>query len=232
MAEQGDPLEGIAVLEGMAPEKRAELARECRWQTFSKGQSIFDKENDSRDVMFIVSGTVNVIGFSLAGKEISFTEIQAGDFLGEVAAIDGEPRSASVSAVTDCKLASLNPTRFAQLLEQEPVIAARVMRRLTTIIRRATERLMDFTTLNVQQRVCAELLRLAQPDPAVAGAWSIHPLPTQVTLSSRVGASRETVARIMSDLAKGDLIVRKGRTVTIPDRERLETVAARLSDDN
>lgn len=225
-----DPLSGIALLAAMPIEERAALARECAWQKFSRGQLIFDKDSDNRDVMFVVSGRVTVTGYSLSGKEISFAEIGPGDHFGEVAAVDGEARSASVTALTDCELAALNPTRFQKLLEDHPAMAAQMMRRLTSIIRRSTERLMDFTTLNAHQRVCAELLRMAKPSSAVAGALDIYPIPTQAAISSRVGTTRETVARILGELIKGGILVKKGRSVTIPSPERLELLTRRLEE--
>jgi CRP-like cAMP-binding protein len=225
-----DPLGGVELLAEMKPEERQALARECVWQKFSRGQLVFDKDSDNRDVMFVVSGRVAVTGYSLSGKEISFAEIGPGDHFGEVAAVDGEARSASVGAATDCELAALNPTRFQKLLETHPTMAARMMRRLTAIIRRSTERLMDFTTLNAHQRVCAELLRMAKPSSAVAGALDIYPIPTQAAISSRVGTTRETVARILGELIKGGILVKKGRAVTIPDPTRLELLTRRLEE--
>lgn len=223
-----DPLAHIALLADMPVAERTALARECRWQKFHRGQQVFDKDSDNRDVMFVAAGRLSVTGYSLAGKEISFAEIGPGDHFGEVAALDGEPRSASVAAEADCELAALNPNRFRALLEEHPALAVQVMRRLTAIIRRSTERLMDFTTLNAHQRVCAELLRMAKPSQAVSGAWDIYPLPTQATIASRVGATRETVARILGELIKGGLIIKKGRSITVPDRGRLELLTQRL----
>ncbi|MEO5338126.1 MAG: Crp/Fnr family transcriptional regulator [Magnetospirillum sp. WYHS-4] len=229
MTETGrDALGRIALLAGMPAAERLALAKECRWQKFSKGQLIFDKDSDNRDIMFVVDGRVTVTGYSLAGKEISFAEIGPGDHFGEVAAIDGEARSAAVTAASDCELASLNPVSFQRLLESHPAIGAQIMRRLTAIIRRSTERLMDFTTLSAHQRVCSELMRMAKPSQAVAGAFDIYPIPTQATISSRIGTTRETVARILGELIRGGIMVKKGRSVTIPDMSKLELLAQRL----
>lgn len=226
----GDPFEAIVLLESLSPEERSQLAKECRFQKYTRGQTIFTKDSENRDVMFVLRGSVKVIDYSLAGKEISFAEVEAGGHFGELAAIDDQPRSASVTAVTDSELAALPPARFSELLREHPEVGSQVMRRMAAIIRRSTERLMDFTTLNAHQRLCSELMRMAQPSPAVPGAWVIAPIPTQAVIASRLGTSRETVARILSELVKGGLLVRKGRTVTIPDRDRLELLVQRLGD--
>jgi len=227
----GDPLSHIELLVPVPKPERMALAKQCQWRDYAAKQTVFDKQSENTDVMFVVSGRLNVTGYSLAGREISFAEIGEGDFFGEVSAVDGEARSASVTAITDCRLASLTAPLFRALLENHPDVAATVMRRLSGIIWRSTERLMDFKTLNAHQRVCAEVLRIAQPGAAVAGHWEIYPTPTQAVIASRVGASRETVARVLGDLARGGIITRKGRTVTILDRDTLERLTERLGDD-
>jgi len=69
---------------------------------------------------------------------------------------------------------------------------------------------------------------MAKPDTAVASAWSIYPLPTQAKIASRVSVSRETVARVFKDLINGGVISKKGRSVFIPDRDKLELLIKRL----
>ena len=104
------------------------------------------------------------------------------------------------------------------------------MRRLAEVIRKSNERIMDFATLSAQQRVCTEILRMAEPDNAVPGAWSVYPLPTQSAIASRIDTSRETVARVVRDLIRGGVIHRKGRSLFIPDKRRLDVLTSRLID--
>ena len=225
-----DSLAGITILGGMTPDDRAAVARDCTWRRFAAGQMVFDKDSRNRDVMFLVAGELVVTGFSIIGKEVSFAELRAGDYFGEMAAIDGEARSATVTATKVSEIAQLAPERFLALVNNHPGISAQVMRRLSEIIRRTSERVMDFATLSAQQRVCKEILSMAVESPAVTGAWWIESLPAQHIMAKRVATSRETVARVLGDLAKGGLIVRKGRVVSIMDRGRLEVLINRLSD--
>jgi len=226
--ETGDSLNAIEILSSMKGEERKALAGECSWKKFSDKQVVFDKESDNCDIMFVVKGKVNVTDYSLTGKEVSFAEIQEGDYFGEIAAIDGEPRSASVIAVGKCELAGLNPSRFLELLDRHPEISRKMMKRLNSVIRRSNERVMDLSTLNACQRICSEILRMATPDAAVLSAWSIYPLPTQANIASRVSVSRETVARVFKDLINGGVIKKKGRSVFIPDKDKLELLIKRL----
>jgi CRP-like cAMP-binding protein len=82
---------------------------------------------------------------------------------------------------------------------------------------------MDLSTLKAVQRVYVEVLRLARGD---GGETSIiSPMPTQRELARRASTSRETVARVLSQLVKGGILARKGRTVRILDMDRLRTLA-------
>ncbi len=227
---ESDPLATIKVLKNLSAEERRRLSRNCVRMKFAPNQIIFDKDDDNCDVMFVTRGKVAVTGYSLSGKRISFDELSEGDFFGELAAIDGELRSASISAVTPSELAVLSPNHFQRLLVDHPDIALRVMRRMAEVIRKSNERIMDFATLSAQQRVCSEIVKMAEPDAAVPGAWSIYPLPTQGAIASRIDTSRETVARVMRALIKGGVVVRKGRAMFIPDKKRLEVLTNRLID--
>lgn len=227
-----DPLAGVPLLAALAREERVRLARECGWRRLPARQLVFDKNDPDRDVMFVVSGTVIVTAYSITGKEVAFAELGQGDFFGELSSIDGEGRSASVVTRTACELASLRPGRFRRLVEDHPAIAWELLQRLTRMVRTSNERIMDFTTLNAHQRVYSALLKLARPDPAVRDAWSIYPLPTQSAIASRIGTTRETVARVLGELARGGLVKRKGRSLFIPDLEPLQLLASRLGESN
>ena len=225
-----DPLAVIALLADVPVEERIQLGRECSFRTYAPHETVFDKDSTQCDVMFVVSGKVAVTSYSISGKEISFDEMSEGDFIGELSAIDEEPRSATVVAQKKSVLASLSAARFQTLLSSHTGVCQVLLNRFTHIIRRSNERIIDLATLNAQQRVCSEILKLSSPDAAVPGAWCVYPLPTQSTIASRIGTSRETVGRVMSDLMKGGLVSKKGRSLFIPDRSRLETLTARLQD--
>ncbi|MGB0681541.1 MAG: Crp/Fnr family transcriptional regulator [Magnetovibrionaceae bacterium] len=227
-----DRLAGVDLLRDLSPEERQDIEKAAVFRSFSAKQTVFDKDDSNRDVMFVLAGEVNITSYSITGKEISYDQISAGDFFGELAAIDGEPRSATVVTTQKTQIACLSPDLFRSLLEQHTQLGWKVFARLAGVIRNSNERIMDFATLSSQQRVTSELLRLAKPDAATPGAWSIYPLPTQSAIASRIGTSRETVARVIGDLIRGDLMVKKGRAVFIPDREKLETLVRRLPQDD
>ena len=125
---------------------------------------VLDRDSENRDVFFVVVGAVRVVNYSTSGREIAFANIRKGGYFGEIAALDGEPRSASVITIEACRLASLSPEIFRTLLLDYPEIAVQVTTRLATIIRQCDDRIMDLSTVRAVHRVYAEVVRLAEPN--------------------------------------------------------------------
>ncbi|MEE8122740.1 MAG: cyclic nucleotide-binding domain-containing protein, partial [Alphaproteobacteria bacterium] len=99
--ENDETLEHIAVLGDLPAHVRRALEKQCRWREVPAQEQIVDPLNDSRDVYFVVRGEVRVVNYSYSGREIRYADIPAGGFFGELAAIDGAPRSANVVALID-----------------------------------------------------------------------------------------------------------------------------------
>lgn len=219
-------LRGIALLGSMAETELRALEQRCRWRRFGAGQQIVDRQSEDRSVFFVVEGRVRVVDYSPGGREVIYAVLGPGSHFGELAAIDGCGRSASVLAIEDCVLAQITPADLDSLLRRFPDLALALIRHLVEIIRTSDERITELSTLGAMQRVGRELLRLAEPGPS--GALSISPLPTQSSIASQTGTTRETVARTLAQLAQDGLIERQGRRLRIPDRARLEALLAGL----
>ncbi|KAA0688859.1 Crp/Fnr family transcriptional regulator [Azospirillum brasilense] len=218
-------LDGIALLSPLSAEERAAVARQCRWRRFHANEQIIDHQGDSRDVVLVVDGCVRVLSHSPAGREISFDDIEAGGFLGEMAAIDGLPRSASAVALEEGTLiAFLAPRPFQDLVTGHPDLAMAVMRRLCRVVRIATDRVMELSTLGANNRVHAELLRLAKRGRVVGRTAVIAPIPVHADIASRVSTARETVARVLNDLARDGLVERQSDALVVRDLHKLEAL--------
>lgn len=215
-------LDRVALFRALTAEERASIARNCKWRHFHANEQIIDRASESRDVCLIVEGRVRVVNYSLSGREITFDDVDAGGYLGELSAIDGEPRSASIVALSETLVAFMSPRLFQETVTSHPEIAWQVMRRLAHIVRSATGRIMDLSTLGANNRVHAELLRLAKPGLKPDGTAEVTPVPIHSDIASRVSTTRETVARVMSDLARDHLVERHGNSLLIRDFERLE----------
>lgn len=218
-------LDQIDILRSLPAEVRAAVARQCRWRRCHAEEQIIDHQSDTHDVCFVVEGAVQVVSHSLSGREISFDEVAAGGFLGEVAAIDGGPRSASCVARRDGTLvAFLAPRPFQELLANHPALAQAVMRRLCSVIRQATGRIMDLSTLGANNRVHAELLRLARPNGRPDGTAAIAPVPVHGDIAARVSTTRETVARVLGELSRDGLVVKRDNALVVTDLRALEAL--------
>jgi len=94
-----DRLASIALLRELPQTVRHKLEKRCRWRNIAAHEQIIDRQSTSKDVYFVVEGSVRVVNYSLSGREITFDDIIAGGHFGEMAAIDGEPRSATIEGV-------------------------------------------------------------------------------------------------------------------------------------
>lgn len=214
-------LNGIDLLSGLDAESIAALERRCSWRNYASHEQIIDRQSDSRDVYFIVRGKVQVVNYSLSGREITFDDLDDGDHFGELAAIDGQPRSANVVALTDTTVASISPKAFSDLVLEHPKLSLVVMQRLVNIVRKSTERIMDLSTLGANNRVHGELLRLSRRNMVDDGHAVISPIPVHSDIASRVSTTRETVARVFSDLTRSGILERKGDALRVLDVDRL-----------
>ncbi len=225
---EASSLKGVRILDGVGAATLAELEKACTWRRYMDHEQIIDRQSDSTDVFFVVEGRVRIVNYSLSGKEITLEDLDAGNHFGELSALDGQPRSASVMSLDNCLIAALAQERFLVLLRENAEIAFRVLRALAGIIRNSTDRIMDLSTLAANNRVQADLLRQARSGLIGENQAEIRPIPVHGDIASRVSTTRETVARVLSDLAGQNIVERKKSALLIKDlaqlREMVEEV--------
>ena len=218
-------LRKIALLAGLAAADLDALAARCAWQTYRAGQHVISRASRDRDAYLVVAGTVRVTTYAASGRQTTFRDVHAGDTFGELAAIDGHPRSADVVAVADALLASMAPGVFWSLLRDQPAVAERVLARMSGLVRALSERLEDLGTLDVQNRLIVEVLRLARAGRVEGNVAIIDPAPKHADLAGRVSTYREQVTRELSALARVGLLERAGRALVVRDLARLAQLA-------
>jgi CRP-like cAMP-binding protein len=215
-------LRSIELLEGLAPEKLDVLARQCVWRNYEAGKRIISRNADDRDVYLLVCGKVRITTYSQAGRQVTFRDIGAGDLFGEMAALDHMPRSADVIALDPALIASLPASAFSKLLQEEPLLAERMLKRLASLVRGLSERVIDLSTLGVQNRIHAEILRLARDAGIVRNTARIDPAPKHADVASQVSTYREQVTRELSALAKLGILGKEASALLVLDVQRLE----------
>jgi CRP-like cAMP-binding protein len=221
-------LAGVTLFEGLDEAARRRLESRCTWRRYGAGETVLERGSESREVLFIVAGSVNILNISLTGREVAYARLYAGDCFGELAAIDGKPRSATVVAAEATLVGVLPSARFIELLRGHAEVTFTLLQRLTGMVRMGDVRIMELSTLAATQRVYAEILRMARPDAAVPSLWVVHPLPPLREIASRISTTRETVARALSQLYPTGLVRRKGKSLYIPDRDKFEATLTAL----
>ena len=147
---------------------------------------------------------------------------------GDLSAIDGKPRSATVVALTDSLIVSMSADTYWDALKRYPEVCAESLKELTSLIRLLCERVVEFSTLGVKSRIYAELLRLANKHPQEDNSAEISPAPTHADIASRVSTHREAVTREMSHLTQIGVIERSSGTLMICDVAELDRMAQGL----
>ena len=138
-------LDGIGLFSALPGDALRELENACRWRECDADEVVLARDNDENDVFFIASGAVEAVSYTADGDKISFARIEAGDFFGELSAIDDQERSASVIATEPSLVARLPAARFKQLILVHPELAMHLLRRLTQIIRMANSRVVELS---------------------------------------------------------------------------------------
>jgi CRP-like cAMP-binding protein len=205
------------------PQARLEqLADTCKWQDYDAGEQIVSYHDPSTDVCFVAAGKVRVIIYSAEGKAVVFTDLKPGAMFGEIAAIDQGARSAGVEAIEPSTIASLTASQFQSLLLDEPEVAVATLRHVAAEVRRLSERVLEFSTLAVQSRIHAELIRLAAEAGQRQGQALLSPAPSLSDIADRISTHREAVSRELSRLGSIGLLRREGGNLRITDVARLE----------
>lgn len=218
-------LRGVTLLDELDDDALAALEEQCKWRRYSAGERLFTGGSVGREVFFIVDGEVQILSGSGSGQEITLAHARAGDTVGEMAAIDGQPRSASVVALEDSLVAVLDPDPFLDMLIQYGGISLSLLQRLSSMVRSGDDRVLELSILEAKQRICAELLRLAEPDSLAADLWVIRPLPPLRQIAGNASTTREIVASTLGQLYPRNVVQRKGENLYILDRQALENFA-------
>jgi CRP/FNR family transcriptional regulator, cyclic AMP receptor protein len=214
-------LERIGIFAGLAPSSLARLQKRCAWRRYEPGETIVDHLDASNDVFFIVSGDARASLYSVSGKAVTFTDLGPGEMFGEIAAIDGGPRSARIEARTSCLVAAMPASVFREVLFAEPSVTQALLHQVVGRIRVLTTRIYEFSALAVSNRIQAEVLRLAMLAPREGNRARIDTAPTHAEIASRVSTHREAVTREFNRLSRLGVIEQQGRTLLVKDVERL-----------
>jgi len=162
-------------------------------------------EAEPGDALYVLDhGKVKVVLYGETGREVILSIFkEPGDFFGEMSLLDGEPRSATVTAMEPSSLAILSRADFRAHLARHPGVAVQVMTELCRRLRRADAVIGD--------------LALAEGEPAEEGRV-LRQRPSQSEIAAMIGTSRETVSRALSELARRGDVVLTGKRLLVRHR--------------
>lgn len=217
-------LKKVPLLRGLGLPSLTRVSKDVCFKTYEPENWIIAYGEETCNVYFIIEGKATVSVESKDGVRVSFRELSPGDIFGEYAAIDHQPRSATVRARTECCVASLSDKKFRKLLYDEPDLAWALLAHFVEETRELTRRVYEFSTLCVNYRVQAELLRLARQANVLESdnQSTIDPAPSDAEIAGRISTHREAVNREIGRLSKRGVLERHGRLMLVKDMAALE----------
>jgi CRP/FNR family cyclic AMP-dependent transcriptional regulator len=193
---------GLPLLQGLSPADFAGIEVPFTERRLGPWEILFHQKDRSRDVHFLLSGTLIALFWTADGREVIFTRFGIGDHFGELAALDDGDRSLAVVARSEATILTLPGPVFRQLFDQVPALRWRITHGLVSRIRTLTARNLELTTYSVEQRVASYIFGLAVDRGQLRAGGIITEAPTHAEIAATIGSNREMVSRIMSGLAK------------------------------
>ncbi len=205
-------LKGVGGFEKLSDEQIGLLTESAVRRAYPKGAIIVNEGDEGNSLFVIQSGTVKTFLSDENGKEVVLSTQGSGEFFGDLALFDDEPRSASVMTLEQCKVMIISKGQMREAIADDPEIGLSLLKGLAGRIRVLTENVRTLALLDVFGRLIKTLYSLAEEKD---GVLVIDQRLTQQDLASRIGASREMVSRIMHDLTEGGYIGVKAKRITI-----------------
>ncbi len=203
------------------PDTLARLAGRAIERTYKKGQLIFYQGDPAEALFVVIDGRVKVVVVNEDGDEMLLVTLQPLDVFGEVALIDGEPRSASAETLEQTRVLVLTRATFLEALKESPAMTESLLRSLGAVLRRLTEQTADLVFLDLHGRVAKLLVGLADKagDGSAGTELDLH--LTQSDLASMVGGSRQSVNQILRSFERRGYLEMRGRKLVLKAPELL-----------
>ena len=207
--------------------ERRSLADRLMPRRILKGQPVFLQGDPGDEMYLLLEGRVRICSESLSGREITLDLIKDGGFFGEMALLDGEPRSATAMAEANGQLLVLRRAEFQSFLNGCPNAAVALLAFLSRRLRAANDKIQDLALLTVRERLAAMLVDMAfREGEPVRGGVMLAQGVTHKALSGLLGTSRETVSRMCAELKDQGLIEQQGRRLLVCQMDGLREIFA------
>lgn len=190
------------------------IAAVAKTRRYAKDDVIFHADESGDVFCLIREGQVKVTMISPEGKEIILSILGPGEFFGEMALLDDEPRSATVVATENLDLVTIWRSDFLQILAENFSITRKVLAEISRRLRSASNRIESLATMDVYGRLARFFLDLAKEQGKVLdNGYVAVTRPTHQAIANMIGTSRETVSRLIHDLMRQNLLLSEGKTI-------------------
>jgi CRP-like cAMP-binding protein len=197
------------------PEALARLADRAIERTYKKGQLIFYQGDPAEALFIVIEGRVKVVVVNEDGNEMLLVTLEPLDVFGEVALIDGEPRSASAETLEQTRVLVLTRATFLEALRESPAMTESLLRSLGAVLRRLTEQTADLVFLDLHGRVAKLLVGLAEKNGLTEEGSELDLQLTQSDLAAMVGGSRQSVNQILKSFERRGFVELHGRKLVL-----------------
>lgn len=213
---EGPQLDRVSFFSELDGPSLQQISQAMRKRTFRAGEAIFHRDDPGQVLYVIKEGRVRIRLTSAEGQEVALAVFGPGDSFGEMSILDSQPRSADAIAIDKVEVFTLQRNDFVSVVRAHPEIAVSVMKTLSERIRQANQMVEDLIFLDVYGRVAKKLLDLSkeygvETDEGVKIDLRI----TQQELASMVGASRESVNKVMGYFTDKSYISTDKHKITI-----------------
>jgi CRP-like cAMP-binding protein len=219
--EERELLRTVPIFAELTDEDVVSLARLTTRRRCPKDSVVFFENEEGDSFFMILEGRIKVTILGDDGREIILSVLGPGDFFGEMALLDNEPRSATAIAVEETELLLLQRADFQSVAAKRSITGA-LVKVLTARLRRANHQISTLALLDVYGRVARVILDMAKEEGKRLRDGSMtFRRPTHQEIANRIGTTRETVTRMLKDLERQGLIKVEGKEIVVgPDFEK------------
>ncbi|HUZ73001.1 MAG TPA: Crp/Fnr family transcriptional regulator [Stellaceae bacterium] len=220
-------LAGVKILATVPASECTYLETHCTYRRIAAGDVLMARFSSGTAVYFILAGRARIVHHIGESDEVTIAIVGAGDALGEISAIDGGAASATIIADEDCVVAELPKQEFQALLVRRGEVALAMAKRWASIIRDLDDKVSFVSSIGPEQRICSEIIRLARVTQPGSDQWLVPELPSHQELAIRAQTTRESVARVIAELASRGVVERRTRALYILNFQALKDVVRR-----
>lgn len=229
-AQKNDLLKGVDLFSSLDDDQLDTISQMGIEKPYRKGDIILMEDDQTNQSFFlIVKGEVKVVLTAEDGREAILASLKEGDFFGEMALLDGEPRSATVRAVEDSRLFTIRREDFLAAIRKQPDLALTLLGEMSLRLRKSNRQISSLALMSVYGRVATTLLQLMEERGIRTRTKDgksiivVKDRPTQQFMADMSGTTRETVSRVLNYFQKKGYIVLDGKDLLILQEEELKT---------